>query len=199
MGSAMLSRPSSSASSSLPGYSGAGQPAARSSPSAASSASRPAPLRAGAPGRATARPPWPGISDRDPLGAGRDQRPRPFRSGLLQPPPGTGDPGQDPPLPPGRLDPLADRHPPIVPAVFGKLDALAVLTGPSLPVPQVGPDELAQLALILNDQHRRRHRRSPAFPAGRPAGRPRVPMIPAPTRLCFAYRRRHAGGRATSI
>ena len=38
-------------------------------------------------------------------------------------------------LPPGRLDPLADRHPLIVPAAFRKLDAVAVLTGPSLPVP----------------------------------------------------------------
>jgi hypothetical protein len=42
---------------------------------------------------------------------------------------------QHPPLPPGRLDPLADPHPPIVPAAFRKLDAAAVLTGPSLPVP----------------------------------------------------------------
>jgi hypothetical protein len=40
-----------------------------------------------------------------------------------------------PPLPPGHLDPLADRHPPIAPAAFRKLDAVAVLTGPSLPVP----------------------------------------------------------------
>ena len=34
-----------------------------------------------------------------------------------------------------RLDLLADRHPPIAPAAFRKLDAAAVLTGPSLPVP----------------------------------------------------------------
>ncbi len=46
------------------------------------------------------------------------------------------DPRQHPPLPPGRLDLLADRHPPIVPAAFRKLDAVAVLTGPSLPVPR---------------------------------------------------------------
>src|SRR6266581_8106822 len=72
-------------------------------------------------------------ADRDPLGAGRDQRPRPFPFGLPQPPRGTGHPGQDPPLPHGRLDPLADRHPPIVPATFRKLDAVAVLTGPLLP------------------------------------------------------------------
>src|SRR5260370_19216928 len=51
---------------------------------------------------------------------------------------GTADPRQHPPLPPGRLDPLADRHPPIVPAAFRKLDAVAVLTGPSLPVPLEG-------------------------------------------------------------
>ena len=49
-----------------------------------------------------------------------------------------GDPRQDPPLPPARLDPLVDRHPPIVPAAFRKLDAMAVLTGPLLPAPHVG-------------------------------------------------------------
>jgi hypothetical protein len=37
--------------------------------------------------------------------------------------------GQDSPLPPGRPDLLADPHPPIVPAAFRKLDAVAVLTG----------------------------------------------------------------------
>jgi hypothetical protein len=47
------------------------------------------------------------------------------RPGPLQPPPGTGDPRQDPPLPPARLDPLADRHPPSLPAAFRKLDAIA--------------------------------------------------------------------------
>jgi hypothetical protein len=59
-------------------------------------------------------------------------------SGLVQPPRGTGDTGQDSPLPPGRLDPLADRHPPIVPTAFRKLDAVAVLTGPLLPAPLEG-------------------------------------------------------------
>jgi hypothetical protein len=34
---------------------------------------------------------------------------RPASSSILASP---GDPRQDPPLPPGRLDPLADRHPP---------------------------------------------------------------------------------------
>ena len=34
-------------------------------------------------------------------------------------PPGPGDPGQDSPLPPARLDALADRHLPIVPARSG--------------------------------------------------------------------------------
>src|SRR6266566_1333498 len=53
-------------------------------------------------------------------------------------PRGPADPRQHPPLPPGRLDLLADRHPPIVPAAFRKLDAVAVLTGPSLPVPRLG-------------------------------------------------------------
>src|SRR6266702_4971780 len=63
--------------------------------------------------------------------------PRPFPPGLLQPPRGPADPRQHPPVPPGRLDLLADRHPPIGPAAFRKLDAVAVLTGPSLPVPQI--------------------------------------------------------------
>jgi hypothetical protein len=76
-------------------------------------------------------------ADRDPLGAGRDQRPRPFPFGPLQPPHGKGDSRQDSPLPPARLDPLADRHPPIVPAAFRKLDALAVVTGPLLPAPLI--------------------------------------------------------------
>ena len=53
-----------------------------------------------------------------------------------QPPRGTEDPRQDPPFPPGRLDPLADRHPPSQPAAFRKLDAVAVLTARLLPAPQ---------------------------------------------------------------
>ncbi len=92
---------------------------------------------------------------------GRDQRPRPFPLGLLQPPRGTGNPGQDPPLPPARLDPLAARHPPIVPAAFRKLDAVAVLTGRLLPAPLIGgvlmfrerliPPQIGGTALILAD------------------------------------------------
>ncbi len=58
-----------------------------------------------------------------------------FPPGLLQPPRGPADPRQHPPLPPGRLDLLADPHLPIGPAAFRKLDAVAVLTGPSLPAP----------------------------------------------------------------
>lgn len=60
-----------------------------------------------------------------------------FRRGLLQPPRGTRDTGQDPSLPsrrPASIRPLSVT-PPIVPAAFRKLDALAVLTGPSLPAP----------------------------------------------------------------
>src|SRR5207244_2341488 len=83
------------------------------------------------------------VANRDSLGAGRDQRPRPFPFGLLQPPRGTGDPGQDSPLPLGCLDLLADRHPPILPAAFRKLDAVAVLTGPLLPAPQLPPSQSA--------------------------------------------------------
>jgi hypothetical protein len=56
---------------------------------------------------------------------------------LVQPPRGTGDKDQDPPLPPGRLDPLADRHPPSLPAAFRKLDTIAVLTARLLPAPRV--------------------------------------------------------------
>jgi Sulfate permease family len=78
-----------------------------------------------------------GSPDRHSLGAELSQYPRPFPPGLLQPPRGPADPRQHPPLPPGRLDLLADRHPPIVPAAFRKLDAAAVLTGPSLPAPRV--------------------------------------------------------------
>jgi hypothetical protein len=62
--------------------------------------------------------------------------PRPaltFPSGLLQPPRGTADPGQDPPLPPARLDPLLIVTRPIVPAAFRKLDAIASLMGPLSP------------------------------------------------------------------
>src|SRR5271169_5558522 len=69
-----------------------------------------------------------------PSARGWGQCPRPFPPGLLQPPRGPADPRQHPPLPPARLDPLADRHPPVVPAAFRKQDAAAVLTGPSLPV-----------------------------------------------------------------
>jgi len=54
----------------------------------------------------------------------------------LQPPRGPADPRQHPPLPPGRPDPLTDRHPPSLPATFRKLNAVAVLTGPSLPAPR---------------------------------------------------------------
>jgi hypothetical protein len=77
-------------------------------------------------------------SGRDPPGAGRDQRPRPFPFGLVQPPHGSGDPRQHPPLPSGRLDPLADRHPPSLPAAFRKLDAVTVSTPRLLPAPQPG-------------------------------------------------------------
>lgn len=84
-------------------------------------------------------------TDRRSLGEGWGQCPRPFPPGLLQPPRGPADPRQHPPLPPGRLDLLADRHPPIRPAAFRKLDALAVLTGPSLPAPGPLPDPGGQL------------------------------------------------------
>jgi hypothetical protein len=61
--------------------------------------------------------------------------PRPFPLGLLQPPCRPRTPCQDSPLPPACPDPLVDRHPPIVPAVFRKLDAVAVLTARLLPAP----------------------------------------------------------------
>ncbi len=105
------------------------------------------------------------LTNRHALGAGRDQRPPPFPSGPLQPPRGTGDPCQDSPLPPARLDPPADRHPPIVPAAFRKLDAVAVLAGPLLPAPQ---EFLRRIVTGLNS-------RTPAGPRRR--GR-----VPAPCR-----------------
>jgi hypothetical protein len=49
-------------------------------------------------------------------------------SGPLQPPRRPRGPCQDSPPPCACLDPLVDRHSPIVPAVFWKLDAVAVLT-----------------------------------------------------------------------
>src|SRR5260370_18408435 len=52
------------------------------------------------------------LANRNPLGAGRDQRPHPFPLGLLQPPRGPADPRQHPLLSSARFDPLADRHPP---------------------------------------------------------------------------------------
>jgi hypothetical protein len=45
--------------------------------------------------------------------------------------------GRPAPLPPGCLDPVADRHLPIVPAAFRKLDAITVLAVPLLPAPLV--------------------------------------------------------------
>ena len=62
----------------------------------------------------------------------------PLPLGLLQPPPGPGNPGQDSPLAPDRLDPLADRHLAILPGAFRKLDAVAVLKARLLPAPRVG-------------------------------------------------------------
>jgi hypothetical protein len=44
-------------------------------------------------------------------------------------------PCQDSPLLPAFLDPLTDRHPPIVPTAFSKLDTVAVLTARLLPAP----------------------------------------------------------------
>jgi len=52
----------------------------------------------------------------------------------LQPPRGTGDPRQHPP---GRLAPLADPHPPNLPAAFRKLDAVTVLAARLLPATAV--------------------------------------------------------------
>ncbi len=91
--------------------------------------------RAGAPGRVTARPPRPGHGSRSPSARAETSAHVRFPPGVFQPPRGPGDPRQDPPFPPGRLDPLADRHPPSLPAVFRKLDAVAVLTARLLPAP----------------------------------------------------------------
>ena len=63
----------------------------------------------------------------------------PFPPGLVRPPRGTGDPRQHPPLPPGRRDPLTDRHPPNLPAALRKPAAEAVLTARLLPAPLTRP------------------------------------------------------------
>ena len=86
------------------------------------------------------------------------------RSAWSSRPPGPGNPGQDPPPAPGRLDPLADRHPPILPAVFRKLDAVAVLAGPLLPAPRLGL----------------RAGRSGGVPGVRPGGRRRLAAVYQP-------------------
>jgi len=56
----------------------------------------------------------------------------------LQPPRGPGDPGQDPPLPPARLDPLVDHHPP---NRASRVQAAGHHggAGGSLPAPPCGP------------------------------------------------------------
>jgi hypothetical protein len=100
--------------------------------------------------------------------------PRPFPPGLLQPPRGPADPRQHPPLPPGRLDLLADRHPPIVPAAFRKLDAVAVLTGPSLPVPRLAAvrdpySPRCRAVARRGDRHGRGGRAAGGAPGGAPA------------------------------
>ena len=71
-------------------------------------------------------------ADRDPLGGpGPAPMPVPARPDPAAMPP--AKPCQDSPLPPACPDPLVDRHPPIAPAVFRKLDAVAVLTARSSP------------------------------------------------------------------
>ena len=88
--------------------------------------------RSGAPGRVTARSPWPGRGSRSPR---HGPRPAPTSVPVRPAPAATrhGRLASGPGAPVGRLDPLADRHPPVVPAAFRKLDAVAVLTGPLLP------------------------------------------------------------------
>jgi len=75
------------------------------------------------------------------------KRPHPFPLGGLQPPCGPGNPGQDSPLAPVRLDPLADRHLHVLPGVFRKLDAVAVLTARLLLGPH-GPPRVLVHSLI---------------------------------------------------
>jgi hypothetical protein len=66
--------------------------------------------------------------------------------------------GQDSPLAPARLDPLADRHPPILPSAFRKLDAVAVLAGPLLPAPQGGKARSGETRPQLAQQAQQRSR-----------------------------------------
>ena len=133
----MVSRPPSSVSSPESGSSGAGQPAARSSPSAMSSASRSAAAtswctREGNSPTAVAR-----VRIEIPSARAETSAHVRSRSACSSRHPARETRAQDPPLPSARLGPLADRHPPIVPAAFSKPDALAVLTGPLLPAPLV--------------------------------------------------------------
>jgi hypothetical protein len=168
--------------------------------------------------RVTARSPWPG-ADRDPLGAGRDQRPRPFPFGLVEPPRETGATGQDSPLPPGRLDPLADRHPP---CTASELDTGAVTCGLAswqcwgriavcVSSPSVSDhDQDLWLAAPAGPRPVVQERRDPgspsrthgATPSGRPAqarlGRPRGPgrADPAPASLAARPSACHTGHAA---
>jgi hypothetical protein len=61
--------------------------------------------------------------------------PRPFPFGLLQPP-CAREPGSGLAAPAGLPNPPVDRYPPIAPAVFRNLDAVAVLTARLLPAPR---------------------------------------------------------------
>jgi hypothetical protein len=99
--------------------------------------------------RVTAPPPRPGRGSRSP-GAVWGRRPCPFPSGLFQ---------RHAALETrvrtrrSRPDPPVDRHPPIVPPVFTKLDAVAMLTARLLPAPLPAPT-ITDLA-GLPGRHRR--------------------------------------------
>src|SRR5262249_38129176 len=71
-----------------------------------------------------------------------------------------------PPAP--RPDPPVDRHPPIVPAMFTKLDAVAVLTARLLPAPLLLAPTITDLA-VQPGRHRR-DRPSNQDRGGRTAG-----------------------------
>ncbi len=105
--------------------------------------------RSGAPGTVTARSPWPRCGSRSPR---RGPRPAPTSVPARPAPAATrhGRPGSGPADPAG--PPRAARHPPIVPAAFRKLDALAVLTGPLLPAPLSGSARGAPGGVCLAEQ-----------------------------------------------
>jgi hypothetical protein len=116
------------------------------------------------------------------------------------------DPGQDPPPPPSRLDPLVDLivTRPIVPAAFRKLDAIAVLAGPLLPAPhagaQSGGGDPSNLGWWQRGSRPRRRATGSLAVSPRRAGCPAGPARPGPPpRPSAAVPERHGRGPAGRV